>query len=77
MEQDGEDKARIATYNPLHQITMSIDAIVGQSPRGAPLVDDYGAPDVLKRGVLTAEECQELFDLYVSSASLLTPKPKG
>jgi hypothetical protein len=63
MEQDGEDKTRAATYNPLHQINMSIDEIVGQTPRGAPLGDDYGAPDALKRGVLTAEECQELFDL--------------
>lgn len=62
MDQD-EDKSRASTYNPIHQINMSIDEIVGRAPRGPPTGEDYGAPDVLKRGVLTAEECQELFEL--------------
>lgn len=50
----------------MYQINASIDAIVGQAAtRAEALEDDYGAPDVLRRGLLTTDECQELFELCV------------
>lgn len=64
MDHDNEDvKTKAATFNAMSQINMSIEAIKGRQPKGEPPAEDYGAPDVIRRGVLTPEECQELFEL--------------
>jgi hypothetical protein len=71
MDQDGEETVA-AVENPIQEINASIDLIVGQTAnRTDPGGDDYGAPDVIRRGVLTTEECQELFELYVLSRLIL------
>jgi hypothetical protein len=61
---DQESDSRPMTTNPIQEINHSIETVVGvnESANGT-LGEDYGCPDVLKRGVLTAEECQELFEL--------------
>ncbi|SDA07582.1 BZ3501_MvSof-1269-A2-R1_Chr6-2g08684 [Microbotryum saponariae] len=60
--------------NPIHEINDSIDMIVGKVQARAGDggiadggLDDYGAPDVVKRGTLTQHECQELFDFFFCS----------
>lgn len=60
---DDDTKTKAAHFNAMSQINISIDAIKGSQPRGMPSGEDYGAPDVVRRGVLTPEECQELFEL--------------
>jgi hypothetical protein len=53
-----------AAANPINEINSTIDSVVGE-PGYTPIpgAEDYGAPDVLRRGVLRQEECQQLFDL--------------
>ncbi|GAA5904991.1 hypothetical protein JCM6882_002413 [Rhodosporidiobolus microsporus] len=73
MDDDDDDtsigKAAAAAANPLHEINAAA-ALVGRGP--APRftqmdLQDYGAPDVLRRSVLSPEECQQLFDFFFIS----------
>ncbi|GAA5982132.1 hypothetical protein JCM10908_004753 [Rhodotorula pacifica] len=63
-------RAAAAEANPLHEINATIDQIQGvvRTPK-YPFMqsNDYGAPDALRRGLLTAEECQQLFDFFFAS----------
>ncbi|GAA5886235.1 hypothetical protein JCM3774_003819 [Rhodotorula dairenensis] len=63
-------RAAAAAANPLHEINATIDQIQGtaRTPK-YPFMqsNDYGAPDALRRGLLTAEECQQLFDFFFAS----------
>ncbi|GAA5905205.1 hypothetical protein JCM8208_000314 [Rhodotorula glutinis] len=75
--QDGDDdgdgstgKAAAATANPIGEINATIDSLAGfkSGPRQSIMeMNDYGAPDVLRRGVLTPVECQQLFDFFFAS----------
>lgn len=58
------DLACAAASNPINEINSTVDQVVGE-PGYTPIpgAEDYGAPDVLRRGVLRPEECQQLFDL--------------
>jgi hypothetical protein len=63
-------RAAADAANPLHEINATIDQIQGtaRTPK-YPFMqsNDYGAPDALRRGLLTAEECQQLFDFFFAS----------
>ncbi|KAK4049031.1 hypothetical protein OIV83_004392 [Microbotryomycetes sp. JL201] len=60
-------KSNNDSYNPMSEIHQSMTALgTATTPRGT-VIDDYGAPDIIRRGILTAEECQELFDFFFSS----------
>lgn len=63
-------RAVAAAANPLHEINATIDQIQGvaRTPK-YPFMqsNDYGAPDALRRGLLTTEECQQLFDFFFAS----------
>lgn len=76
-EDDGSTgKAAAATANPINEINATIDSLAGfkTGPRQSIMeMNDYGAPDVLRRGVLTPTECQQLFDLCVYPPSLAAP----
>ncbi|KAM0787397.1 hypothetical protein ACM66B_003482 [Microbotryomycetes sp. NB124-2] len=74
-EMDHDDAASTRTkghsnndsYNPMSEIHQSMTALgTATTPRGT-AIDDYGAPDIIRRGILTAEECQELFDFFFAS----------
>ncbi|GEM07663.1 C6 transcription factor [Rhodotorula toruloides] len=58
-----------ASANPLHEINATIDSIQGEpAPRMSVMeMSDYGSPDVLRRGVLNPDECQQLFDFFFAS----------
>ncbi|GAA5912388.1 uncharacterized protein JCM6883_005652 [Sporobolomyces salmoneus] len=62
------DIACAAGANPINEINSTIDQVVGE-PGYTPIpgAEDYGAPDVLRRGVLRQEECQQLFDFFFLS----------
>lgn len=63
MDQDEDGNGNT---NPIQEINQSLDQVVGPANangRGVVSSDDYGAPDVLRRGILSADECQALFDL--------------
>ncbi|GAA5942052.1 Zn(II)2Cys6 transcription factor [Sporobolomyces koalae] len=62
------DVACAAAANPINEINFTVDSVVGQ-PGFTPIpgAEDYGAPDVLRRGVLRQEECQQLFDFFFLS----------
>lgn len=63
-------RAAAAAANPLHEINATIDQIQGIArPPKYPFMEsnDYGAPDALRRGLLTNEECQQLFDFFFAS----------
>lgn len=64
MDHDGLPNARRTTTNPIQEVNESTEQVVGPV-RGIGLTpgDDFSAPDVLNRGILTAGECQELFEL--------------
>lgn len=56
MDHDEDEGGRPQT-NPIHVINQTLSdvvGVVGNVPAGLPL--DYGAPDVVKRGVLTPQE---------------------
>lgn len=73
-EDDGSTgKAAAATANPINEINATIDSLAGfkTGPRQSIMeMNDYGAPDVLRLGVLTPTECQQLLDLCVTLPSL-------
>ncbi|GAA5962013.1 hypothetical protein JCM3765_007197 [Sporobolomyces pararoseus] len=62
------DLACAAASNPINEINSTVDQVVGE-PGYTPIpgAEDYGAPDVLRRGVLRPEECQQLFDFFFLS----------
>ncbi|GAA5968995.1 hypothetical protein JCM11641_000804 [Rhodosporidiobolus odoratus] len=63
-------KAAADTANPLYEINATLAALGNQGntkPVNLLDVQDYGAPDVLRRGVLTPDECQQLFDFFFAS----------
>ncbi|GJN88921.1 hypothetical protein Rhopal_001892-T1 [Rhodotorula paludigena] len=63
-------KAAAAAANPIHEINATIDSVQGPKPlprQSIMELNDYGAPDVLRRGVLTPAECQQLFDFFFAS----------
>ncbi|KAK4334077.1 Zn(2)-C6 fungal-type domain-containing protein, partial [Rhodotorula toruloides] len=71
---DTDDNASVtrhlaASANPLHEINATIDSIQGApAPRMSVMeMSDYGSPDVLRRGVLNPDECQQLFDFFFAS----------
>ncbi|GAA6024073.1 hypothetical protein JCM10207_009299 [Rhodosporidiobolus poonsookiae] len=55
--------------NPLGEINATLESINGKAVPQTNFAElqDYGAPDVLRRGVLTPEECQQLFDFFFAS----------
>ncbi|KAK4055990.1 hypothetical protein OIO90_002985 [Microbotryomycetes sp. JL221] len=60
-------KSNTDSINPMSEIHRSMTALgTGTTPRGS-ATDDYGAPDIVRRGILTPEECQELFDFFFAS----------
>ncbi|KAM0752087.1 hypothetical protein T439DRAFT_324173 [Meredithblackwellia eburnea MCA 4105] len=70
LDQDGgsnsDQRESRARANPIMMINETVVGVVGKPPLIASELD-YGSPDVLKRGVLTAEECQELFEFFFAS----------
>ncbi|KPV75117.1 uncharacterized protein RHOBADRAFT_43607 [Rhodotorula graminis WP1] len=74
-DDDGGDgstagKAAAATANPIGEINATVDSLAGfkSGPRQSIMeMNDYGAPDVLRRAVLTPVECQQLFDFFFAS----------
>ncbi|GAA5916912.1 hypothetical protein JCM5296_000615 [Sporobolomyces johnsonii] len=65
---DDGTSAVAASANPINEINATIESICGQTGRHVvPGAEDYGAPDVLRRGVLAPQECQDLFDFFFAS----------
>ncbi|GAA5855289.1 hypothetical protein JCM8547_009019 [Rhodosporidiobolus lusitaniae] len=62
-------KAVLAIANPMAEINATIESISGRpAPKMTQMeLSDYGSPDVLRRGVLTPDECQQLFDFFFAS----------
>lgn len=65
---DSVGKAILAKSNPFDEINQTIESVSGRPAQNMGQIElsDYGAPDVLRRGTLTPDECQQLFDLCVS-----------
>ncbi|GAA5940213.1 hypothetical protein JCM1841_004893 [Sporobolomyces salmonicolor] len=65
---DEGTSAVAASTNPINEINATIESICGHPGRNVvPGAEDYGAPDVLRRGVLAPQECQDLFDFFFAS----------
>ncbi|GAA5834674.1 hypothetical protein JCM11251_003628 [Rhodosporidiobolus azoricus] len=67
-------KAAAAAANPMSEINAAAELAGlagtgrGPAPRMTQMdLQDYGAPDVLRRSVLSPEECQQLFDFFFVS----------
>lgn len=65
-EAESEEAENTNNANPLQFVLDHVDQAVGPELGGRTmpsLPEDFGFPDVLNRNILTAKECQELFDL--------------
>ncbi|BGP15673.1 hypothetical protein JCM10213_006156 [Rhodosporidiobolus nylandii] len=70
-EVDSVGKEVAAAANPMNEVSAALESLgerrVGGAGMGNMLEADYGAPDALRRGVLTPDECQQLFDFFFIS----------
>ncbi|KAL8292507.1 hypothetical protein RQP46_001119 [Phenoliferia psychrophenolica] len=67
MDHDGDEGPERPETNPIHIINQTLHDVVGVAGKSPVTPLDYGAPDVVKRGVLTTSECQELFEFFFAS----------
>ena len=67
-EDDDEFTGEHKNENAIHELNMNVDRVVGPvTPKRSGAVEDYGAPDVIRRGILSAQDVQELFEFYFCS----------
>lgn len=60
-EHDDDDEHK--NENAIMELNQSVDRVVGPvTPKRTAIVEDYGAPDVIRRGILSPADVQELFE---------------
>lgn len=69
-EHDGTDSGSIleqTNSNPIKEINESIEQVVGSASKRVAVPIDDSSPDVISRGFLTINECQQLFDFFFAA----------
>lgn len=51
-------------FSQVSSVAVAVERVVGATARFNEGHSDYGAPDAIKRGIVTVEQSQELFDFF-------------